>query len=149
MRDRSRLAVMTRLASVQRAKRIGAEAALIESQTAEEEAQTAESDARTEMTDAHRHWLDHIAEPRFSPEFSTMLSHALIVCETKVEGASLRAVEAGDVRAQCQSEWQVLESRVRTGDAALRSFRRKVARRAEENRLAELADRTTYTWSRI
>lgn len=148
MRDRSRLATMTRLASVQRAKRVGAEAALIEARSAEEEARSAEAGAREAMSEAHREWLDHIAIPRFSPEFSAMLSHALIGCEATVGDAVRQTTEAEGARTQSQAAWQVLEARVRTGEEALRVFRRKVARRAEENRIAELADRTTYAWSR-
>lgn len=139
--------MMTRLATVQRAKRVGAEAALARARSEEEDALAAEEDMRAKLTDAHKQWLDHLAEPRFAPEFSVLLSNAVIGRADDVDGTVRDTATAAEASLRAQSEWQLLEARVRHGDASLHSFRRKVARRFEEKRTAERADRTTYDWS--
>lgn len=148
MRDRDKLATMTRLAAVQRAKRVGAEAALAEARRAEEEAGAAEAEAHASLADAHGQWMARMAEPRFCPEFVSLLSGVLVRRADDADEAKLATEASADARAHRQREWQVLEARVRTGEAALRGFRRKVARRVEENRTNELADRTTFAWCR-
>ena len=144
MHDRGKLAVMTRLAAVQRAKRVGAEAALAQARRTEDEARAAEDEAHASLANAHRHWLDHMAEPSFSPEYGALLSNALVGCANDLDGAARETAATAEARARTQSEWQMLEARVRTSETSLKSFRRKVARRDEERRTAELADRTTY-----
>lgn len=148
MRDRNRLAVMTKLGIVQRAKRTGAEVALAAARGAEREADDARDEAQARVAGAHRQWLDHLADPSFSPEFAALLSGALIGRESEADGAARHVDEASDRRAERQSDWQLLEARVKSGDASLKRLRRKVAWRGEENRLAALADRTTSQWSR-
>jgi len=148
MRDRAKLSVMTRLATVQRAKRVGAEAALAEARRVEDEAQATEGRARATLADAHRQWVDHMAAPRFLPEFSALLSGVLVRSADDADDAARETEASADARAHRQSEWQMLEARVRAGEDKLRDFRRKVARRVEENRTAERADRTTFAWCR-
>lgn len=148
MRDRDQLSVMTRLATVQRAKRVGAEAALAEARRVEDEAQATEESARATLADAHRQWVGHMEAPRFLPEFSALLSGVLVRSAGDVDAAARETAASADTRAHRQSEWQVLEARVRAGEETLRGFRRKVARRVEENRTADRADRTTFAWCR-
>lgn len=148
MRDRDTLSVMTRLATVQRAKRVGAEAALAEARRAEEEAEAAEQEARASLSGAYEQWADHMAEARFSPEFSALLSNALVRRADEVDNSARETAASAETRTQRQSEWQVLEARVRASEETLRGFRRKVARRLEETRTAELADRMTFAWCR-
>ncbi|HZF44370.1 MAG TPA: hypothetical protein VEZ48_13280 [Sphingomonadaceae bacterium] len=148
MRDRDRLATMTRLAAVQRAKRVGAEAALGEARRVEAEAETAQADAQARLVDAHEQWLGHMEAGRFSPELAGLLSNAVVGRAGELDQAEAQTATAADARARSQSEWQVLEARVRAGEDGLRDLRRKVARRREESRVAERADRTTLAWSR-
>lgn len=148
MRDRAKLSVMTRLATVQRAKRVGAEAALAEARRVEQEAQAAEENACATLAGAHRQWVDHMAEFRFLPEYSALLSNVLVRSADDADAAARETAAGVEARAHRQSEWQVLEARVRAGDDALRGLRRKVARRIEETRIADRADRTTFAWTR-
>ena len=148
MRDRGRLAVMAKLAAVQRAKRVGAQAALAAARVDEREADAARDVAEAGMVDAHRDWLDHLAGAEFSPEFSRLLSGVLVGCEREADGAARHAAETSERRGERQSDWQRLDARVKSGDASLKRLRRKVAWRVEEHRLAALADRTTSQWSR-
>lgn len=148
MRDRAKLSVMTRLATVQRAKRVGVQAALAEARRVEDEAEATEERAHATLADAHRQWVDHMEAPRFFPEFSALLSGVLVRSAGDVDAAARDTAASADTCAHRQSEWQVLEARVRAGEETLRGLRRKVARRVEENRTAERADRTTFAWCR-
>jgi hypothetical protein len=148
MHERRQLPLMVRLTSVQRARRAAAESALAAASSAEKRAQRAEEAAREQSRVAELQWLDYVAEPGFSPEYSRSLSARLIDRDTAAAGAALRTRQQSVLRAARQQDWQLSEARVRLSEASVRRLRRKIERRAEEDRLAELADRVTYSWSR-
>ena len=139
---------MDRLASVQRAKKAGAEAALLSARLAEAEASAAEEEAKARTEAAQFEWGAHLSGAAFSPEFSGALASLLIQSETEASDASGRRARAAELAARRQGDWQLSEARSRSGEEALRRLRRRVRRRAEEDRLAEMADRVTYDWSR-
>ena len=148
MRERARLPLMVRLAAVQRAQRASAEAQLTVARAAEAAARIAEDEARESSRAAERQWLDHVRAPGFSPEYGRALSGRLIGREEEAQAAASHVREAGEVRAGRQQEWQRQEARVQLSEASVRRLKRKLERRIEEKRMAELADRVTYAWSR-
>jgi hypothetical protein len=148
MRERGKLPVMVRLAAVQRAQRASAEAQLAVARSAEAAARIAEDEALEGSRAAERQWLDHVRAPGFSPEYGLALSGRLIGREEDAQKAASQARQAGELCASRQGEWQRQEARVRLSEASLRRLKRQVERRTEENRMAELADRVTYAWSR-
>jgi hypothetical protein len=148
MRDRVRLPLMIRLASVQRVKKVAAEAALLSARLAEAEARTAEVDARARSEAAQIEWGEHLAGASFSPEFNGALASLVIRSETEVSEASGRSALAAQIADRRQGDWQRSEARSRSGDESLRRLRRRLRRRTEEDRLAEMADRVTFDWSR-
>ena len=129
---------MIRLASVQRVKKAAAEAALLSARLAEADALTAEQEASART---------HLAGAAFSPEFSGALASLVIRSETEASDASGRRARAAELAARRQDDWQLSDARSRSGDESLRRLRRRVRRRAEEDRLAEMADRVTFDWS--
>jgi hypothetical protein len=147
MRDRVKLPLMVRLASVQRVKTAAAEAALMSARAAEKAAQTVEEEAKARTEAAQAEWGEHLAGSLFSPEFSRALAARLIERETAQTGASQRRERAADTAGRRQEEWQISEARSRSGENSLRRLRRRVRHRAEEDRLAEAADRITFDWS--
>ena len=140
--------MLKRLALVQEAKRAAAEAALLTARAAEEEARAVEEQARQLTLSAHRHWLDHLGKPGFSPEFSRGLSAKLMACDAEEARAAGRTQRATDAHERRQQDWRTHEARVRQGENSLNQLKRRVRRRSEERRLTELADRTTFRWSR-
>ncbi|HYD38756.1 MAG TPA: hypothetical protein VEA60_14150 [Allosphingosinicella sp.] len=148
MRDRAKLPLMVRLASVQRIKTVAAEAALMAARAAEAAARSAEEEAAARTEAARNDWDEHLSADSFSPEFSRALAARLIERETVASDASLRRERSAEIAGRRQEEWQLSEARARSGDSSLRRLRRRVARRAEEDRLAEIADRITFDWSR-
>jgi hypothetical protein len=147
MRDRIKLPLMVRLASVQRVKKAAAEAALMSARQAESQAADAEAEAKAKTEAAQLEWGEHISGAAFSPEFSGALAALVIERETEASSASLRRQRAGELAARRQGDWQLSEARSRSGEESLRRLRRRVRRRAEEDRLAEMADRVTFDWS--
>jgi hypothetical protein len=148
MRDKVKLPLMVKLASVQRIKTAAAEAALMSARAAEKAARTAEEDAMARTDAARADWGEHISSGRFSPEFSRALAARVIERETAASGASLRRERSAELAERRQEEWQTSEARTRSGDISLRRLRRRVRRRIDEDRLAETADRITFDWSR-
>jgi hypothetical protein len=148
MRDRVKLPLMTRLASVQRIKKIAAEAALMSARAAESQARSVEAEAKARTEAARAEWGEHIAGTAFSPEFSRALAARVIEGETAASGASRRRERAAEATARRQDDWQVSQARSRSGEDSLRRLQRRVRRRIEEDRLAETADRVTFDWSR-
>lgn len=148
MRDRSKLPLMARLASVQRVKKAAAEAALMSARAAETQARTAEEEAQARTDAAHAEWSDHVSGAAFSPEFSRALAAQVIDREKAASNASLRRQRTAEVVVRRQDDWQMSDARSRSGEASLRRLRRRVSRRTEEDRLAEMADRVTFDWSR-
>lgn len=148
MRDRVKLPLMARLASVQRVKTAAAEASLMAARAAETAARTAEEEATKRTEAARLEWGRHLSEGVFSPEFSRALAVHVIERETAESGAALRRERSTEIAQRRQEEWQVSEARSRSGEISLRRLRRRVRRRAEEDRLAETADRITFDWSR-
>lgn len=146
MRERRKLGLMAQLNQVERAKRTAAEAALHAARAAEEKARSEEDEARKRTAAAHQQWLDHIARPGFSPEYSRSLSTIVIVRENEAADAALRTQIVADISLKKQSDWQAQEARVRLSDGSVRHLRRKVARRSEEDRLSEMTDRITHKW---
>jgi hypothetical protein len=147
MRDRVKLPLMARLASVQRVKTAAAEAALMAARSAENAARTAEEEALARTEAAQAEWGEHLAGGTFSPEFSRALATLVIERETAASGASLRRERSAELAERRQDEWQTSEARSRSGEISLRRLRRRVRRRTEEDRLAEMADRITFDWS--
>jgi hypothetical protein len=148
MRDKLRLPLMVKLASVQQVKTAAAEAALMSARAAENAARSAEEDAIARTEAAHAEWGEHLSAGAFSPEFSRALAARVIERETAATGASLRRERSAELAERRKQEWQVSKAHSRSGEISLRRLRRRVRRRAEENRLAETADRITFDWSR-
>ncbi|HEX8263072.1 MAG TPA: hypothetical protein VF547_09385 [Allosphingosinicella sp.] len=148
MRDRVKLPLMVRLASVQRVKKAAAEAALMSARSAEAAARTAEEEAQARTQAAQAEWGDHISGSAFSPEFSRALAARVIEGEKAASSASLRRERAAEITVRRKDDWQASEARSRSGDESLRQLRRRVRRRLEEDRLAEMSDRVTFDWSR-
>jgi hypothetical protein len=138
---------MVRLASVQRVKKAAAEAALLSARLAEAEALTAEQEAKARTEAAQLEWGAHLSGAAFSPEFSGALASLVIQSETQASDASGRRARAAELAARRQGDWQLSDARSRSGEDSLRLLRRRVRRRAEEDRLAEMADRVTFDWS--
>lgn len=148
MRDRVKLPLMVRLASVQRVRKAAAEAALMSARAGEAQARAAEEEARSRTEAAQVDWHEHISGGGFSPEFSGALAARLIEREKEASNASLRTERAAGVVLRRQEDWQVADARKRSGETSLRRLRRRVRRRAEEDRMAEMADRVTFDWNR-
>jgi hypothetical protein len=148
MRDRQKLPLMVRLASVQRIKSAAAEAALMAARAAETAARSAEEEAAARTEAARLEWGEHLSAGAFSPEFSRALAARVVERESAASQAALRHQRSADIAGRRQEEWQVSEARARSGEDSLRRLRRRVRRRSEEDRLAEIADRTTFDWSR-
>ena len=147
MRDRVKLRLMVRLASVQRVKTAAAEAALMSARAAENAARTVEEEALAKTEAARLEWGEHLSQAVFSPEFSRALAALVIERETAASSASLRRERSAEIAGRRQEEWQTSDARSRSGEISLRRLRRRVRRRAEEDRLAEMADRITFDWS--
>lgn len=147
MRDKVRLPLMVKLASVQMVKTAAAEAALMSARAAENAARSAEEEAIARTDAAQADWGEHLSGGTFSPEFSRALAARVIERETAASGASLRRERSAELTTRRQEEWQTSEARSRSGEISLRRLRRRVRRRAEEDRLAETADRITFDWS--
>jgi hypothetical protein len=147
MRDKVKLPLMVRLASVQRVKTAAAEAALMAARSAENAARTAEEEAIARTEAARTDWGEHLSGGAFSPEFSRALAARLIERDTAASGASARRERSAELAERRQEEWQVSEARSRSGEISLHRLRRRVRRRTEEDRLAEMADRITFDWS--
>jgi hypothetical protein len=148
MRDRASLAAMTALLAVQRVQRIGAEAAVAAASEAERLAREDEARARQEAEAAQEDWLGGLAEPGFAPDYQRALAARLLVRDQERAdraGDALRAAEATGLR---QQAWRKSEARVRASEIGARRLSRKLARRDEERRLAEIADYTTGKWVR-
>jgi hypothetical protein len=138
---------MVRLACVQQVKRAAAEAAMLSARLAEAEALAAEQEAQSRTEAAQLEWGAHLSGAAFSPEFSGALASLVIQSETEASDASGRKARAAELTTRRQVDWQLSEARSRSGDESLRRLRRRVRRRAEEDRLAEMADRVTFDWS--
>lgn len=147
MTERGDLTMMARLIEVQRVKRQAAQSALALAQQTEQAARASEEEARGQCSTAHEQWETYIARPGFSPEYSLSLSNRLIASEAEAENARRRARLASELRGQKEHQWQTLEARVRLSEQGHRRMKRKADRRREEERLSELADRTTLAWS--
>ncbi len=139
---------MVRLAAVQRVKQPAAEAALMSARQVESQARAAEAEAKAKTETAQLEWGAHISGTTFSPELSGALAALVIRAGTEAADASFRAARAVELAARRQGDWQMSDARSRSGDESLRRLRRRVRRRAEEDRLAEMADRLTSDWSR-
>lgn len=147
MRDKVKLPLMVRLASVQRIKTAAAEAALMAARWAENAARGAEEDAIARTEAARAEWDEHLSGGDFSPEFSRALAARVVEREAAASRASLRRERTAELAERRQEEWQSSEARTRSGAISLRRLRRRVSRRGEEDRLAETADRITFDWS--
>jgi hypothetical protein len=147
MRDRAKLPLMVKLASVQRVRKAAAEAALMAARAAEAAARTVEEEAVARTEAARREWGEHLSGAAFSPEFSRALAAHVIEREAAASSASLRLERSTEIAERRQEEWQVSDARNRSGENSLRRLRRRVRHRAEEDRLAEMADRITFDWS--
>jgi len=146
MRERSDLAMVKRLASIQRARRVGAEAAMAAAAAAERDARRTEEAAVAKSRAAQRQWNEYLAEPGFSPEFSRALSAILVAREDEAVEAGRETGRRAEAHVARTGEWQQLEAEVQLSEASLRRLRRKVARKQEEKAMAVLADRTTWSW---
>jgi len=139
---------MARLASIQRVKKAAAEAALVSARDAESKACAAEEEARAQTEAAQLEWGAHLSGDTFSPEFGGALASLVIRSETEASNASVLSERAAELVARRQGDWQLAEARSRSGEESLRRLRRRARRRAEEDRLGEMADRVTFDWSR-
>ena len=148
MRDRRDLAMMKRLADVQRAQRVGAEAALGEAAEAEREARRAQEAALAKSRAAHRQWAEYLAEPGFSPEFSRALCAQVIEREAAADEAGSETARRREAHEMREQEWQRLEAQVRQSETSVRRLGRRVARKQDETAMSALSDRITWSWSR-
>jgi uncharacterized protein YgiB involved in biofilm formation len=139
---------MIRLASVQRVKTAAAEADLLAARHAEAEAAAAEAEAKSRTEAARSEWDEHLSGTLFLPEFSGALAARVVEREQQASDAALRSERASDAAERRLDDWQISVARSRSGEASLRKLRRRVRQRAEEDRLAETADRVTFDWSR-
>ena len=146
MADRQRLASMTQLLAVQRARRSSAEIILVEARQAEAKARDAERMAILERDEAVGDWTTYVEKAGFSPEHSRMLATLLIERDHAAGLAGGHAEAATQLSGRREQEWRTAEAQVRAGTAARRRLDRKLARRDEEKGLAALADRVTRSW---
>lgn len=148
MRDRFRLSALTRLIAVQRARRAGAEGAFADALETERAA-CIEAQAAGEMAEtAREEWRVYVSKPGFSPDYQRSLSGRLIGRDSEHRARTAEAAQAADAADRRRQEWQTLEAQVRSGEGSVHRLKRKIARRSEESRLGEVADRITSKWSR-
>ena len=148
MRERRNLALMSRLVVVQRARRLGAEAQLQRAAAAEQEARDAETEALARAAASREDWANHLERPGFSPEYGRALSVRLLVRASEADSATSAADRTTEATDRSRQAWRLLEAQVRQAEGSVRKLRRKVGQAAEEKRLAELSERTTWAWSR-
>jgi hypothetical protein len=139
---------MGKLASVQRVRKAAAEAALIIARAAEAEARADEEEAKSRTEAAEREWMEHVSGAGFSPELGGALAARVVERDAAALQAGKRAERASEISARRQGDWQLSDARSRSGEDSLRKLRRRVSARSEEDRLAEMADRVTFDWSR-
>ncbi|MGQ0661104.1 hypothetical protein [Sphingosinicella sp.] len=131
---------------VQRARRSGAEMALVEARKVETRARDAERSAILARDESLQNWLSCVDQVGFSPEYSRALSSLLIARDEQVHEAGVRAEAAAQLASAHEREWRAHEAKVRAGGKAQGQLKRKLTLRGEERRLAALADRVTRTW---
>jgi hypothetical protein len=148
MRDRRKLEVMGKLASVQRVRKAAAEAALMTARAAEAQARAEEKETKSRTEAAEREWGDHVSGAGFSPEFGGALAARIVERDAAASQAAKSAERASEITARRQGDWQLSDARSRSGEESLRKLRRRVNARIEEDRLAAMADRVTFDWSR-
>lgn len=148
MRDRRRTQVMARLVAVQRAKRAGAEAELGQARQRERQARDVERDALAGSEAAEQDWRMFISAPGFAPEYGQALASRLVAADDRAQEATTRARAASEAHASRTRQWQALEAQVRSSEIRLNRLERRLARRDEERRVAEQADRVTFGASR-
>lgn len=148
MRERKRMQSVARLTEVQRAARAGAEAALAAARARSESAQADERTALAVAEQAQAQWLDLVSAGGFSPEYSRVLAGRLVEREAEADAASVQARSSEELAARREGDWRLAEAKVRASEDRLRLARRRLARRSEEQRLTEVADRTTRAWRR-
>ena len=147
MRDRSTLKALRQMNEVQRVHRYATEAALGAANDAEKKAAHALFEARLDTAAAEQDWDDYLSSQSFSPLYAGHLAGRLMVrasAEIEAEGRKERAAQR---RVRCESDWQSSQAKVRLGERAQQRLSRQVLRDIEEDRLAALADRTTWDWS--
>lgn len=148
MRERRQIIDVRKLVHVQKAQRQGAETELARARAEEERRFHAQADAEASVERAHDDWREHLGSGGFSPEFARGLGERLLL-RLDVEAQRRReAEEAAQASAARESQWRLLEARVKGGERTLRGLARKVARKTEERGQAALADRVTSRWSR-
>lgn len=146
MRERLRIRTLGRLVAVQRAARAGAEASLADAREDSESTQAAERDALADSEQAQTEWLHFVSGSGFSPEYSRVLAGRAVQREAQAEAAAARARAAERMEAQREDDWRNLQAQVRASEEKLRRGQRRVARRQEEQKLADMADRITQAW---
>lgn len=148
MAERGKTRRMAQLLDVQRARRGGAEAALAAAAAKTAAARTDERSAAARSASAEAEWLEQLSAGGFAPEYCRVLAGRLVDREDEARTAALQLRAAEELQASRDAEWRRLEAQTRGGEISLRRARRREARRLEEHRLAELADRTTRAWRR-
>jgi hypothetical protein len=148
MRDRNKLRLMTRLASVQRVGKAAAEAALMAARAAEAQALAEREEAEGRSESARSDWAEHVSGSGFSPEFSGALAARAVERDLSAAQARGRAERSAETAARRLSDFQASEARSRSGEDEVRRMKRRVGARIEEGRLAEMADRVTFDWIR-
>lgn len=146
MPERRRLAMMSQLLAVQRAQRSAAEIALAEARRVEAREREGEQAAIAACDAALQSWTQCVAEAGFSPEYSRMLSAALIERDAEATNARARAEATAQLALRREQDWRALEAQVRAGSTTGARLCRKLVQRSEERRLAALADQVTRTW---
>lgn len=142
------IAKLKELLAVQQARRDAARDTLAAAAEAEAEAQDQEAHAHARTAAASDAWDACLAAPVFAPEFSRALAAELMGRVDEGDAAAVRTRILTDMRARREEEWRGLEARVRLGRDNVGRLGRAHRRRVEEERLAELADRVTWNWSR-
>lgn len=149
MDDTRKLGRLERLLSVQRMKRIGSEAALAQAQEHEREARAAEEAAQAASQSAQAEWQDYVGRPGFSPEYSRALSSRVLKLDVQLQHAQASTMRKSEITTIKQTDWQQSEAQVRQTEASTRRMARKLERKREEARIAEIGERLTFAWSRL
>src|SRR5688500_12337145 len=147
MGDRHKLKLVKQMLEVRHASRLAADAVLAAAASAERHAREAADAARVQSVQAYGEWSEHVTQSALSPEFGQALGAWLLGRDATVQQAVVATMQKSDVHSESREMWELAEATLRQSREKVRQLDRKVGRRAEEARLAELGDRVTWKWS--
>jgi hypothetical protein len=134
------------LLEIERAGRREAEARLADAAATLAAAEGARGEAQGALVKAEQDWAGHLAGRTFDPELGRALGVGLLGRETELGNAHERERGAAERADQERSAWRIVETRVRSGEMALRRARRALGKRSEEARGHALFEATTWKW---